>query len=432
MNADTPVLRARALTKEYRVHRKQATTLKELAVRNFFRRGDTFLHRALDGLDFELPPGTSLGIIGGNGSGKSTLLKLITGIIEPTSGSLEVNGRVAALLELGAGFQPEFTGMENIFLQCSIMGLSRQQTLERLDAIIEFSELQKFIHTPVKRYSSGMYVRLGFAVAVHVDADILVLDEVLSVGDQTFQVKCLQKIHELREQGKTILFVSHSTDHVESVAERVLWLTEGRAAAFGPAEEVLPRYYAALSNGASPAVPHGMEAGTTLRRTAAVPSGRFSAQKARMQEVSFHTEAGEETRRFRAGEPIVLRIGMEVSERLEGAELLTAFGTVDSVRALWSTEVLATPEQPLEPGSYTVELRLEDYHLMPGRYLVSLMLSPPGDTSAAYDLHLRLYAVTLWQEGGTQGLQGEAPRLTPWWRAATAAEEHPGPAGGKD
>ncbi len=424
--SSAPVIRARALTKEYLVHRRQATTLKELAVRNFFRQGDTFVHKALDGLDLELPAGTSLGVIGGNGSGKSTLLKLVTGIIQPTSGSLEVSERVAALLELGAGFQPEFTGMENIFLQCSIMGLSRQETLDRLDDIIEFSQLEKFIHTPVKRYSSGMYVRLGFAVAVHVDAEILVLDEVLSVGDQTFQVKSLQKIHELREQGKTVLFVSHSTDHVESVAERVLWLKAGRAAAYGPAEEVLPKYYAALSNGATTAEPQGMEPVTSLRRTAAVPSGRFPARKAGMQEVTFHTREGGETHRFRAGEPIVIRIRMETFERVDALELSTAFGTVDSIRALWSAEMLAAPDRPLEPGSYQVELVLEDYHLMPGRYLVSLMLAPPGETSAAYDLHLRLYAVTLWQPDNTLGLQGEVPRLTPWWRqvAATGAASH--------
>lgn len=416
-------LRAEGLTKEYRVHRSQATTLKELVVRNAFRKADTFTHRALDGVGFELPRGRSLAIIGGNGSGKSTLLKLITGIIQADAGTLEVNGRVAALLELGAGFQPEFTGMENIFLQCSIMGLTRAQTLRRLDRIIAFSELQKFIHTPVKRYSSGMYVRLGFAIAAHVDADILVLDEVLAVGDQTFQVKCLQEIHELRERGKTVLFVSHSTDHVEAVAEDVLWLKAGRRHAFGLAEEVLPRYYNALG-AAREAAEMQQEAPPTLRGTAAVPAARYSGRKASMQDVRFAHADGRESMRFEAGEAFSLRLRVEVREPLEALELTVGFGTMDSLRALWVTERIAG-DGAVTPGKYEVEVLVEDHHLEPGRYLVSLLLAPPGEMSAPHDLHIRLYAVTLWREGTRTRLQGEAPRLTPWWRTIPAAAASP-------
>lgn len=203
------VIHADGLVKEYLVAQGRASTLKERVVRSSSFGGPKRPFRALDNVTFELPAGRSLAIMGGNGSGKSTLLKLISGIIPPTEGTIRVGGRVAALLELGAAFQEEFTGMENIFLQCSIFGMKRRQILDALDSIIAFSELEKFIHTPVKKYSSGMFMRLAFAIALHLDTEIIALDEVLAVGDQAFQLKCRRRIEREKEKGKTILFVSH-------------------------------------------------------------------------------------------------------------------------------------------------------------------------------------------------------------------------------
>jgi ABC-2 type transport system ATP-binding protein len=184
---------------------------------------------ALDHIAFEVPAGQTVGLLGANGSGKSTLLKVVGGIIRPTTGSVRRRGRVAALLELGAGFHPDLTGRENVYLNAAILGLSHTETAARFDSIVDFSEVSEFIDTQVKFYSSGMYVRLAFAIAVHVDPDILLVDEVLAVGDERFQQKCLDKIAEFQTEGRTILFVSHSSTQVEAVCHRGVVLSHGRA-----------------------------------------------------------------------------------------------------------------------------------------------------------------------------------------------------------
>ena len=184
--------------------------------------------RGLDGLDLDLPRGAIHALVGPNGSGKSTLLKVIGGIIRPSSGQVLRRGRVAALLELGAGFHPDLTGRENVFLNAAILGLSRDETEAKFDEIVEFSEISEFIDSQVKFYSSGMYVRLAFAIAVHVDPDILLVDEVLAVGDEQFQKKCMDKIAEFQRDGRTIVFVSHSADQVESLCDRAVVLSHGK------------------------------------------------------------------------------------------------------------------------------------------------------------------------------------------------------------
>jgi lipopolysaccharide transport system ATP-binding protein len=197
---------------------------------------------ALRDVSFSVDPGETLGIIGENGSGKSTTLKLISRILDPTSGRIEVNGRVSALLELGAGFHPDLTGRENIYLNASILGFSRREIRAKIADIIAFSELEHFIDVSVKHYSSGMFMRLGFAVAIHVDPDILLTDEVLAVGDEAFQRKCLDKIAQLQNLGKTILFVSHSMEAIRSLCTRVLWLNQGRVQMIGDVEQVVDAY----------------------------------------------------------------------------------------------------------------------------------------------------------------------------------------------
>ncbi len=201
---------------------------------------------ALRDVSFAIDRGETVGIIGRNGSGKSTALKLIAGVMAPTEGEVRVAGRVSPLIELGAGFHPDLTGRENIHMNASILGMSSREIREQFDSMVQFAELADFIDTPVKRYSSGMYVRLGFAVAVHAKPDVLLVDEVLSVGDAYFQEKCLAKMHEFQRQGVTIVVVSHSTALIESFCERALWIDHGALAAEGPAAAVVKAYEASV------------------------------------------------------------------------------------------------------------------------------------------------------------------------------------------
>ena len=230
----TPAVVARDVAKVYRrfVHQKQFRTLKSAlltgSLLSELRPEETFT--ALDGVSFAVPQGSTFGVIGANGSGKSTLLKLMAGITRPTRGSLSVEGRVSALIELGAGFHPEISGRENVAINGIMLGLTRKEVEERFDDIVDFAELREFIDAPVKTYSSGMYARLGFAVAIHVDPDVLLIDEVLAVGDEAFTRKCLDKIAEFRRRGKTILIVTHSLGLVEKMCDAVLWLRHGRVA----------------------------------------------------------------------------------------------------------------------------------------------------------------------------------------------------------
>jgi len=207
------------VSKVYRINRRESFTLKEILVNLFRARAGYQEFWALRDVSFELEKGQTLGIVGPNGSGKSTILKLIAGTSEPSSGEIEVNGVVSALLELGAGFHPDLTGRENILLNGSILGLSKQKILDRYDDIVRFAELEPFIETPVRYYSSGMYMRLGFSIAINVDPDILLVDEILAVGDLVFQERCLERIVELRRRGVSIVFVSHDLDLTQKICD---------------------------------------------------------------------------------------------------------------------------------------------------------------------------------------------------------------------
>ena len=233
-------LRVESVAKQYRIYAHPSDRLKETLTRGLLKRHREFW--ALREISFEIERGTTTGIVGPNGSGKSTLLQIITGTLEPTHGSVSVNGRVAALLELGAGFNLEFTGLENIYMNAALMGFSRRETKARLSDIERFAEIGDFVHQPVKTYSSGMYVRLAFAVAVNTDPDILVVDEALSVGDTIFQHRCVRRIKEMQERGTTILFVSHEPTLVRALCSRAILLSGGQMIADGTPMEVLNRY----------------------------------------------------------------------------------------------------------------------------------------------------------------------------------------------
>lgn len=231
-----------AVSKCYMLRTKKQYLVHDLARKVLKRRKRVEPFWALRDVSFNVRSGEAVAFVGGNGAGKSTVLSLVAGTVFPTSGHIHVRGRIGALLELGAGFHPDMTGRENIYLNASLLGMSQDQIDEHYEAIIAFSELGQFIDAPLRTYSSGMQVRLGFSVAIHIDPDVLIMDEVLAVGDQHFQKKCQRRIDALREQNKTLLFVSHSPDAVRQICRRVIWLDQGRLVADGDVDVILPEY----------------------------------------------------------------------------------------------------------------------------------------------------------------------------------------------
>src|SRR5476649_1879296 len=248
----TPAIQLTNVSKVYRRYGgRQFSTLKSALLQRSILRdlqpNETF--PALTDVSFSVPKGATYGVMGRNGSGKSTALKLVAGITKPTSGTVRVEGRISALIELGAGFHPEISGRENVFINGIMLGLTKREVTRRFDEIVEFAELQQFIDAPVKTYSSGMYMRLGFAVAIHVDPDVLLVDEVLAVGDEGFTHKCLDKFAEFRRSGKTILLVTHSLGLVERFCDEALWIEGGRAMSHGDPKRVVGAYLTKVEEG---------------------------------------------------------------------------------------------------------------------------------------------------------------------------------------
>jgi ABC-type polysaccharide/polyol phosphate transport system ATPase subunit len=318
----------------------------------------------------DVPHGHTVGIIGENGAGKSTLLKLLTGITKPTTGAVQVNGRVASLLELGAGFHPEFSGRENIYLNCSILGMSPEEIDARVDSIIEFSELGNFIDRPVKTYSSGMYVRLGFSVAASVDPDIFIIDEALSVGDEHFKGKCTNRLNEFREQGKTIVFVSHDMGSVKSMCQTVVLMDQGEVLEQGTAEKVADEYL-------KRAHARGNERLSLLNRgTSEYP--RWGTGEMEVVAVEMRDAEGRESHVFRSGEPfsITLRYTcrQEVREPVFGIGIYRSDGTyINGSNHHWR-------DQPISLGRVAageegeVEMDFESLPLLAGQYYVTTFL----------------------------------------------------------
>lgn len=237
---DTIAIEIKNLNKYFKIYYDKPNTLKERFL--FFKKNKTEMRTILKNINLDINKGETVALIGVNGSGKSTLLKLMTKIIYPNSGTVKTYGKLTSLLELGAGFHPDFTGRENIYFNASIFGLSKKEINERIDNIIEFSELREFIDNPVRTYSSGMYMRLAFSIAINVDAEILLFDEILAVGDQHFQDKCYKKLSELKEQGKTIVVVTHSLSQIEKICNRAIWIKNGQVEMDGNPEDVIKKY----------------------------------------------------------------------------------------------------------------------------------------------------------------------------------------------
>jgi ABC-type polysaccharide/polyol phosphate transport system ATPase subunit len=240
MEKETYAIEVKNVSKKFKIYKEKAYSLKELLLRRKRNIYEEFW--ALKNISFNVNPGMTIGLVGQNGSGKSTILKIISRILYPDSGELKTNGRVSALLELGAGFQPDYTGRENIYLNGSILGMSKKEINEHLEEIISFAELDRFIDSPVRNYSSGMYMRLAFSIAITTNPDILIIDEVLAVGDERFQKKCFDKIIELKDKGKTILFVSHSDSLIEKFCDEAILIHKGEIVDRGEPRRIFQSY----------------------------------------------------------------------------------------------------------------------------------------------------------------------------------------------
>jgi ABC-type polysaccharide/polyol phosphate transport system ATPase subunit len=376
------------LTRVFRVYAQPVRTLKDmLLTRNRHKPTDVV---ALEDVSLRVEPGEAVGLIGRNGSGKTTLLRLLAGIMKPTSGTVLTGGRVASLLELGAGFHPEFTGRENVYLNGSIYGLKRAYIDEQIDEIVAFAELERAIDLPVRTYSSGMYMRLGFAVAAHLSADILLLDEVFAVGDEAFQQKCFGKIFDFKRRGGTIVFVSHDAASVEKLCERAVLLVEGHVEFDGSAHDALSRYHRLLSLERDPA-----------ERKAGL--SEWGSGEARIAEVELLAADGAERRQFLAGEPLSLRVRIETDRPLPPPRLtyelrtetglLLAAGVQDAGELGWEEG----------PGERTLRFDVDRLPLTDGRFQLRFGLS---DQSGDHLYHWLddAYRFLVYPDGRERGL----------------------------
>lgn len=395
-----PAIRVEGLVKLYRrtAPRDQFRTLKSALVersltRNLSREESIV---ALDGIDFTVERGEAFGVVGGNGSGKSTLLKLIAGMIRPSAGSVRVAGRVAALIELGAGFHPEISGRENVYINGAVLGLSRREIDRRYDQIVEFSGLAEFMEEPVKNYSSGMYVRLGFAVAIHTDPDILLVDEVLAVGDEQFSHRCLRRIEELLVQGKTVLFVSHSLDMVAGLCNRALWLEGGRQRLVGNPRRAIDAYRQEVAEREGEAHRVESEKAEEAEEGEDGEPLRWGSREAEIVAVRLRAGTGaeaEERHLLESGAAATFEIDVRADRPLTDFVFGIAIATPRGVDCWGTNTDLAGWRPERLEGKGTVRIHCPALRLAPGEYLVDVAVH--AKDGAPYDYRRQVLAFTV-------------------------------------
>lgn len=381
------------VSKRYRIRHKLEPSAERPSLmrrlRNLRARHDEFW--ALRDVSFEVTRGETLGIIGHNGAGKSTILKLLSSVTTPTSGEIAISGRLSALIEVGSGFHQELSGRENIYLSGSILGMRRREIATKLERIIDFAGVREFIDTPVKHYSSGMYLRLGFSIAAHLEPDILLLDEVLAVGDASFQTKCLDRITELHRQGRTIVFISHDLGAVERLCGRVILMNHGRIAAEGPARKVIQQYEEVGAT-YTPSQQHAV-ADAILSREATITSVTCQDAEAQASVV------------FRTGEPLKVRLNYLVLHPIPDAVVeVYIFSVLTGFSGPWCqmTTISADGDgMSLGVGPGAVEFEIDELSFLPGMYHISATIIHAGQalgTAIDYQnqcLTLRVDAGTL-------------------------------------
>ncbi|WP_310484795.1 ABC transporter ATP-binding protein [Chamaesiphon sp. VAR_48_metabat_403] len=366
------VIRVENLSKKYILgHQKQEsyTTLRDSiassakSLLNPFQRKSQISDSnseefwALNNVSFEIEQGDRVGIIGGNGAGKSTLLKILSRIVEPTQGKIRMAGRVASLLEVGTGFHPELTGRENIFLNGAILGMDRVEITRKFDEIVAFAEVERFLDTPVKRYSSGMYVRLAFAVAAHLEPEILIVDEVLAVGDAQFQKKCLGKMEDVSKEGKTIIFVSHQMSTIEQLCHRVIWLNKGQIVHQGDASQILSKYLTQSSSD----------------RPIVCLEQPIERKEILFTKITLLNNLNEASTELDVKSPFTINLNYEVVEAITEVEISIRIKTSEGTSVFTTVYSDASDKQKMDktPGLYQASVQIPELFLMPGSYTIS-------------------------------------------------------------
>jgi lipopolysaccharide transport system ATP-binding protein len=377
------------VSKRFTIHHDRRNSIQE-RVAGLFRpraRGETFW--ALRDVSFSVGQGESLGLVGPNGAGKSTALKLMTRILEPTSGAVKLRGRVAALLELGSGFHPELSGRENVFLNGSLMGFSKRDMQARLEEIVEFSEVGDFIDMQVKHYSSGMYTRLAFAVATAVDPDILITDEVLAVGDEGFQRKCMERIYRFRQMGKTIIFVSHALETVRLLCDHAIWLDHGAARATGSASEVIDSYLEDVNR---------HEAEARRKVVEAVPAEdeelqlwRHGTGEVEICRVDLLDASGRPQELFYTGEPLTVRMSYDAHIRVERPQFGLALYHASGMHLSGPNNNFAGSPIASIAGRGMVDYTIPELPLLPGQYRITTAIHD-STGMITYDHHEQRYS----------------------------------------
>lgn len=372
-------IEVRNITKSFKVYFDKGTTLKE---RVLFKSRNRYEERqVLKGISFEVKSGEALGLIGHNGCGKSTTLKLLTKIMYPESGTIEMKGRVSSLIELGAGFHPDMSGRQNIYINASIFGLSRKEIDERLDTIIDFSELREFIDNPVRTYSSGMYMRLAFAVAINVDADILLIDEILAVGDANFQVKCFDKLRELKSKGVTIVIVTHDTGVVERFCNNAVWINDGLICAYGSTSKVVDAYLNYM-NGLK--LKSGAEAESGSEKVERIQpkpvinenidysANRFGLGKIKIEEGILRNYKGEKVSALESGKDCTIEIYYKVEEPLDEYVFGIGIYSMDGLTLTGSNTQLDRIHVPHTKMNGVVKCHIKSLPLLKGEYILNI------------------------------------------------------------
>ncbi|NTW00700.1 MAG: ABC transporter ATP-binding protein [Oscillochloris sp.] len=386
-----PVIEFTNVSKRFMLHRERRDTVQERVAGIFNRRppGEEFW--AVRNVSFAVEQGQSLGLVGHNGAGKSTILKLMTRILEPTTGSVRTQGRIAALLELGSGFHPELSGRENVFLYGSLMGLGRADMNAKLPEIIAFADIGDFIDTEIKHYSSGMYTRLAFAVATAVDPDILITDEVLAVGDEAFQRKCMERIYGFRRARKTIIFVSHALDVVRSLCDVAVWLDHGEAQASGPASKVIDTYLADVNRQEQERL-----AAERPEETPPDTSNPFrrGTREVEIVRVQLLDDSGAECAVFQTNTPLIIRMHYRAHELISAP----VFGIgIYHENGTWLIGPNTGFDEfciPQVDGNGHIDYRIPALPLMAGSYRVSVA-AVDTTQSHTYDIHDRLYPLVV-------------------------------------
>lgn len=411
----TPAIEVTNVLKIYRryARQRQFATLKSALLKGSLVRDlqpdETF--PALRGVTFSVPKGCTYGVIGRNGSGKSTLLKCVAGITRPNEGSIKVDGRISALIELGAGFHPEISGRENVFINGIMLGLSKREIQRRFDEIVEFAELKDFIDAPVKTYSSGMYMRLGFAVAIHVDPDVLLIDEVLAVGDQSFTVKCLDKFAEFRRRNKTILLVTHSLDLVEKFCDRALWLDKGKTLAEGEPKRVVAAYLIDVEKSeeqelAAAEAARKSAAATAVEMPASAPAGgpadssapadmfkategRWGSREIEITDVTLTSPDGQAGHVFQSGDPMHVHLKVRAHEATK--DFVFGFGlfNADGICCYGTNTYIEELDPAQMSGDGEVHFEISQLDLVEGTYKIDVAAHKLD--GYPYDYHRLLY-----------------------------------------